>query len=159
MKKILLSFAVLCAVSAQAQVFVGGTGRLGYLEDTFVFSAVPEVGYEFNERWAVGGALGFSLAADGDTTTFGVAEPFIRFTPWRNERVAFDIKACGEFMFKDFLAESEIGLRPSVRFFLNGHFDVSADFGILGASYNGLEWKPAFLVTGPNVSLGVAYTF
>lgn len=159
MKKILITFAGLCAVSAQAQVFVGGTGRLGYLDDYFVFSVVPEVGYEFSERWAAGGALGFTLAANGGSTTFGVAEPFVRFTPWRNERVAFDIKARGEFLFKDYLAESQIGLSPSVRFFINDHFDISADFGILGASYDGDAWAPAFLVTGSNVSLGVAYTF
>lgn len=159
MKKFFLTFAALCAMSAQAQLFVGGTGRFGYADNTFVLSALPEAGYEFNEYWAVGGSLGFSMAAHDGVYTYGVVEPFVRFTPWHNERIALDIKGGAEFTFSDYLAGCELGFRPSMRFFVNDHFDVFADLGLIGVSYDGEDWSPAFLVTGCNVHLGVSYKF
>lgn len=60
MKKVLVSLAMACATTAQAQVFLGGTGRIGYTNDVFVLGIVPEVGYEINEKWAVGAGLGMT---------------------------------------------------------------------------------------------------
>lgn len=160
MKKVLVSLAMACATTAQAQVFLGGTGRIGYTNDVFVLGMVPEVGYEINEKWAVGVGLGMNMAAaEGDSEVLGVAEPFVRFTPWQNKHVAFDIKAMAEMEFQNCLYGAEIGLRPSVRFFLNKHLDATVDFGIVGASYNGYDWSPAMLFTGMNTQFGIAYKF
>lgn len=151
---------VLCAMGAQAQLFVGGTGRIGYANDAFVFGAVPEVGYEFNEKWAAGAALGINLdAGNGSSAVRGVAEPFVRFTPWQNKRMAFDVKAIAELEFQSELWGAEIGLRPSVRFFINDHLDATVDFGLIGASYNGWDWSGAFLVNAMRTQLGIAYKF
>lgn len=152
---------MVCATASQAQVFVGGTGRIGYADDIFLFAVVPEVGYEFNEKWAVGAGLGLNMGKDGSNTVFqGAAEPFVRFTPWQNKHVAFDVKAMAELGFQDYLVGAEIGLRPSVRFFLNQHLDVTVDFGIIGASTDGDVWSPAVLFTGMNVpQVGIAYKF
>lgn len=160
MKKVLTLILTLCALSMQAQVFVGGTGKLGYANDLFQFSVLPEVGYEINERWAVGAGLGMAmLSGSGSTEVAGIAEPYVRFTAWQCQRVAFDVKALAEMEFQKEMLFTEIGLRPSLRFFINDHFDVSADFGILGARYDGMDWTPAFLVNGMSGSLGVAYKF
>lgn len=160
MKKILVLLVALCAMSAQAQVFLGGTGRIGYANEMFTLGIVPEVGYEINEKWAVGAALGMSMvAADGDSEVLGVAEPFVRFTPWQNKRLAFDIKAMGEMYFQNVLWEAEVGLRPSLRFFINDHLDATVDFGLIGASCNGDSWRGAFLVNAMSTQLGIAYKF
>lgn len=160
MKKILVLFVVLCAMSAQAQVFLGGTGRIGYANETFALGVVPEIGYEINDKWAVGAALGMSLvAAGGECEVAGVAEPFVRFTPWQNKRIAFDIKAMGEMVFQSEMIGAEVGLRPSLRFFINKHLDATVDFGLIGATYSDYEWRAAFLVNAMSTQLGIAYKF
>lgn len=160
MKKILTLLFVLCAMTAKAQVFVGGTSAIGYANENFHLGLIPEIGYEFSEKWAAGAGLGFTLVAgDGNTTAVGNVEPFVRYTPWQSDRLAFDIKAVGDMEFHDGLCASDLGLRPSFRFFLNKNWDFNADFGLFGARYNGNEWKPAFIFTGTSVKLGVAYKF
>lgn len=160
MKKIIVLLMCMCGMAAQAQVFVGGTGRVGYANEMFTLGVLPEVGYEISERWAVGASLGMSMAAaNGESEVLGVAEPFVRFTPWRNERVAFDVKALGEMVFQREMLEAEVGLRPSLRFFVNEHLDFTVDFGLLGATYGADTWRAAFLVNAMRAQLGVAYTF
>lgn len=68
MKKIVLSVIVaLIAITANAQVYVGGTFGVGSdkveTEGTEVknttFKILPEVGYELNEDWSVGTVVGY----------------------------------------------------------------------------------------------------
>ena len=65
MKKIFLVLLLAAGFStnAAAQFFVGGTGGVGYLNDAFRMAVKPMAGYEFDDRWAVGTTLGFSLVA------------------------------------------------------------------------------------------------
>ena len=63
MKKIvILLFVAMVALSAKAQVYVGGTVSLWHNDDVdaTTFTLNPEVGYNLNEKWAVGGILTFS---------------------------------------------------------------------------------------------------
>lgn len=160
MKKVLTLLFVLCAMSAKAQVFVGGTGAIGYERETFQLGLIPEIGYEFNEKWAAGAGLGFTLLAnDGNSTVIGNIEPFVRYTVWQSDRLAFDVKGLADMEFNHGLCGADLGLRPSFRFFLNKNWDFNADFGLFGARYDGNDWKPAFFVTGLSVKLGVAYKF
>ena len=89
MKKIVLSIIVaLIAITANAQVYVGGTFGVGSdkveTEGTEVknttFKILPEVGYELNEDWSVGTVVGYEYNKSGDvyddpTDTAG-KEPF-----------------------------------------------------------------------------------
>lgn len=160
MRRILTILLVLCAITAKAQVFVGGTGAIGYANDRFQLGLIPEVGYEFSEKWAAGVGIGFNmLAGDGDVTAVGNIEPFARYTVWQSERLAFDVKALADMNFNEGLCGADLGLRPSFRFFLNKKWAFNADFGLFGARYNGNDWQPAFFVTGLSVKLGVAYKF
>lgn len=68
MKKIVLSVIVaLIAITANAQVYVGGTFGVGSdkveTEGTEVrnttFKILPEVGYELSEDWSVGTVVGY----------------------------------------------------------------------------------------------------
>ena len=78
MKKIVLSVIVaLIAITANAQVYVGGTFGVGSdkveTEGTEVrnttFKILPEVGYELSEDWSVGTVVGYEYNKSGDVKT------------------------------------------------------------------------------------------
>ncbi len=160
MKKIFVILFALCAVSAQAQLFVGGSGKIGYSNDTFSVGLLPEVGYEINDRWAVGVGLGLeTITCDGDSEVFGLANPFVRFTAWQNDRIALDVKGISMMEFQREFFAANIGVRPSVRFKVNDHLHFYTDFGLIGATDNNGDWDGAFLFNAMNANLGISYKF
>ena len=99
MKKIVLSIIVaLIAITANAQVYVGGTFGVGSdkveTEGTEVknttFKILPEVGYELNEDWSVGTVVGYEYNKSGDvkTNTFTIA-PYARYFFLNSDVVRF----------------------------------------------------------------------
>ena len=97
MKKffVLLAAVASLSLSVKAQnrgsFFVGGTAGIGY-SDYFEFALEPIFGYEIKDWIAVGTGLGMNVVAGGGAAILGVAEPFIRFTPWHNDLVYLDLK-------------------------------------------------------------------
>jgi opacity protein-like surface antigen len=89
MKKILMTLAaVAVATTMNAQVYLGGT--LGFTQDhasnskvsTNMFTVSPEIGYNLNEKFAVGAALGYTYegttgAAHKNTWKIN---PYLRYT-------------------------------------------------------------------------------
>lgn len=100
------------------------------------------------------------LADDGyDTYVAGIVDPFVRFCAWHNERIFIDLKATAGFGFTDELILCQVGIRPSLRFRINEHWDMSADLGLFGAQYTySVGWRPAFGITS-SAGLWVAYRF
>lgn len=82
-------FAVVSVV-ANAQMYVGGTLGIGvehvsgdydYSTTVTTFTVAPEVGYNFNKTWALGGTVGvqyLDLSGEG-VTTFSIL-PYVRAT-------------------------------------------------------------------------------
>ncbi len=60
MKKIMLSLAMaLVSVCASAQVYIGGTAgissnKIGDGDSKTAYTLMPEIGYEFNNKWEAG---------------------------------------------------------------------------------------------------------
>ena len=96
MKKLLMTLvaSVAIAVSANAQVFVGGSVGFGSVkvagnDSEVTYKIVPEVGYNFNKNWAIGLKIGYqkgacnlvdeNIAQDVNTKVFTVA-PYGRYT-------------------------------------------------------------------------------
>lgn len=163
MRKFLFAIMLcFCAITLNAQKtwFVGGQAGIGYV-DSFNFAIEPQVGYEFTDRWAVGTGLGFNLvSSSGYNSIIGVFEPFVRFCAWHNEIVFIDLKATAGLGFDNQLELCQIGIRPSLRFRLNEHWDMSADLGLFGTQYTYYGgWTPAFGVSATSASLWVAYRF
>lgn len=96
MKKLLVVLALVSAwVGVQAQVYLGGTIGLdvvnvhGY-EDDFgegssstqtSFGFAPEVGYNFNDSWAIGAQIGFGISStDGISLNTYKIMPYVRNT-------------------------------------------------------------------------------
>ena len=75
MKKYLLA-ATLCATSfiANAEVFIGGLAGFAYSNEIFTMSFAPCIGYEFNDKFAIGSYGGVSVY-EGDA--YGLINPFL----------------------------------------------------------------------------------
>ncbi|MBQ8050305.1 MAG: outer membrane beta-barrel protein [Bacteroidaceae bacterium] len=155
MKKLMMILALVCSVNASAQWFVGGGTNFGYIKDNFQFSFHPQAGYEFNDRWAVGFGLGFTLVND----IYGYAEPYVRFNCWNNDKLFVDVKARAEFIFGHGAEGAQVGLSPSLRYKINDHWQVYGDAGLFGAEKVGGDWAPAFGVGSIGISTGVIYKF
>ena len=135
MKKIVLSlvimFAVIAANAQESKWFATGSFRLWHDNEAAetLFSVIPEVGYNFNEKWAVGLEVGYSHEGSYDELIFS---PFARFTYYRNNLVSLfvdgNIGYCGDFDINGV----EIGLKPGIALNLNKHFSLQAKFGFLG---------------------------
>lgn len=165
MKKLilLLTTMVAFATTGKAQergtFFVGGTAGIGY-SDYFEFNLEPVFGYEIKDWVAVGTGIGMTVAAaDVASTVIGIAEPFVRFTPWHNDLVYIDLKTTASLGFTNELLLAQIGVRPGIRFRVTPHCDVAADLGLFGAQYNYGDWRPVFGINGTSVGLWVAYRF
>lgn len=149
MKKIVLSVIVaLIAITANAQVYVGGTFGVGSdkveTEGTEVknttFKILPEVGYELNEDWSVGTVVGYEYNKSGDvkTNTFTIA-PYARYFFLNSDVVR--LFADGGFGFStsktkgnDALNSWNIGIKPGIAIKLSDHFCLVAKYGFLGYS-------------------------
>ena len=91
MKKIMLSLAMaLVSVCASAQVYIGGTAgissnKIGDGDSKTAYTLMPEIGYEFNNKWEAGLEIGIKkgdvceLREVREATTFIVA-PYVRYT-------------------------------------------------------------------------------
>lgn len=156
MRKLLLA-SVLCVTSfvTKAEVFIGGLAGVAYSDETFSMTFEPYIGYEVNEKFAIGIGGGFSKY---DEDTYGVLNPYLRFTPCQNDRVAFDLKLQSQMQFYDGETYALIGVSPCIRAKLSDHWQLSSDFGILGVEcYEGCT--PAFALKNVNVNVAILYRF
>lgn len=156
MRKLLLA-SVFCVTSlvTNAEVFIGGLAGVAYSNETFSMTFEPNIGYEFNDKFAIGIGGGFSMY---DEDTYGVLNPYLRFTPCQNDRVAFDLKLQSEMQFLDGDSYALIGVSPSIRAKLSDHWQLSSDFGIFGVEcYE--DCTPAFALKNVNVNVVILYRF
>ncbi len=170
MKKIVvLLFVVMAALSAKAQVYVGGSISFWHDDDKFettTFSVSPEVGYNFNEKWAVGGTIGFGYDKTDDvkTTVFAIA-PYARFSYYENKIVRLFIDggfgiASSKMGDEDAVTGFEIGLKPGLAIKLNEKFSLVAKCGFLGyrEDYFGNNGT-GLALTSEDLSFGFHYEF
>ena len=149
MKKIVLSVIVaLIAITANAQVYVGGTFGVGSdkveTEGTEVrnttFKILPEVGYELSEDWSVGTVVGYEYNKSGDvkTNTFTIV-PYARYFFLSSNVVR--LFADGGFGFStsktkgnDALNSKNKSIKPGIAIKLYEQFCLVAKYGFLGYS-------------------------
>jgi len=149
------------ASNAQGNWFFGGSASLGF-RGYFIASGEAWVGYEFNDRVAIGSGLGAVICAgrDGFFEVTGIAEPFIRACVWHNETIFLDLYALGGFEFTDELKLCQVGVRPSLRFRVSENVDMAVDLVVLGAQYSPqLGWSPSFSFSSLNGGFRLAYHF
>lgn len=149
MKKVLLMVVVMFAsMAASAQVYVGGSIGFGSVkpvgggDSETTYKIVPEIGYNINEQFAIGVALGYRKGTctlgkseyGGDVTTevFGI-NPYARYAPieWEPVKVFFDGGISFESL-KDIGTNFAVGIRPGVAVTLSEQISFVAHFGFLG---------------------------
>ena len=148
MKKILMTLvAAAMAVSVNAQIYVGGSVGVGSVkfgsddaETTYKF--MPEIGYNINQDWAIGVALGYPKGAcvlgQGNYTQDTSTEllqfsPYARYTAVRTNLInVFVDGGIGFGSYKDMGTQFQIGLRPGVAVNLNDKISFVAHVGFVG---------------------------
>lgn len=177
--------ALLIAVCASAQVYVGGNFGIASVDneggenDETIFSFLPEIGYKFNSDWALGANFGWSKADlsnfngsfnyDGRNLTAQTFEinPYVRYTFVHGKLL--NVFCDGSFGYKHFNGEGDqysVGLKPGVELKLD-RFSLVARVGFLGwQQYKAKDERGGnktsvwgLDVDGNNISLGVLYNF
>lgn len=162
--------------SKKSALFIGGTAAIGYT-GLFNIALEPIIGYEFNDRIAIGTGAGMVAAIYAQNSyslklprrakssssynyVMGIVEPFVRVCAWHNDVVFIDFKATAGIGFTDKLELCQVGVRPSLRVRLTEHCEMAADIGLFGAQYTSDQgWTPAIGISATSVGLWFAYRF
>lgn len=182
MKKIFMSLvAVALAVSASAQVYVGGAVGFGSSkyqggDNETTYQITPEIGYKINSDWAIGitGGCGktnadlVGLEPFGNSTiSYSFVSPYVRYTIAQAGPVAFYGDFCLGYSHYNHVGDVySVGVRPVIAFNMNKHFTVLSKIGFLG--YNNYNYKQdgisnsdefGFYLSGNKIELGLNYNF
>ncbi len=170
MKKVILSFLVaFVAIAANAQnLYVGGSLSILHDDksDVTQFGIAPEIGYNFNEKWAIGGEISYVHMKNDDLkgNAFSIA-PYVRFSFYENDLIRLFIDGqVGFSTSKVDGADSEngfgIGFKPGIAFRLSDNFSAIAKYGFLGyrdeycgSSVSGLD------LSSKDLNIGFIYEF
>ncbi len=184
MKKIMMTLAAVCvAATMNAQAYLGGsvgfqtTSQDGNSE-TF-FTILPEIGYNLNENWAVGIAVGYgqsktTLKEDGVSVSAKVkafkVSPYARYTFVKFDKVNLFLDGGVEYERTNFAGTKTnafgVGIKPGIAVNLNDKLSFVAHAGFLGYQYEKVDVDGAKAantfgasVDGNNLSFGVYYNF
>jgi len=191
MKKFFISLAatIFMTVAANAQVYVGGT--VGFStsggensDDETSFSILPEIGYNINDKFAVGAIIGYekgsaSLLNIDSNSSVEVFEfsPYARYTFMRSKYVNLFVDmgvdiVSGSIEYPDLYYQNEyditaysIGVKPGIAVNLNEHFSLVGKIGYLGYTElnpegdNNNYHSFGLNLNGNNITFGVYYTF
>ena len=135
--------AVAMATTMNAQWYVGGTVGYNYTKDkntdvksnTFVIT--PELGYNLNEKWAVGMKIGYAYnkVDDAKSNEF-VVNPYARYTFVKLDKVNFFVDGGFEYNYVKVEDDSAngfgISFKPGVAVNLNEKVSFVAHVGNFG---------------------------
>lgn len=190
MKKIfamaLLAVATI-AGSASAKGWYAG-GNVGYLHEgsstsnhmTNSVSILPEVGYNFNNQWALGGTAGYNFVHDCDThqsLNLFTINPYVRYSYFRTKNNLVQLFVDGGagvgLGWTDYQHGSSktavtwnVGFRPGVAINVTKNFSVVAHIGFAGyegvnnhARVAGKHSKGGLSFDTNDLNLGFYYNF
>lgn len=168
-KYFLMAIMAVAAVTASAQVYVGGS--LGFSsvkpdggKSQTAFNINPEVGYSLSDNLAVGAVLGFDYAKDA-YTAFEVS-PYVRYKAiqWDKVNIFLD-GAVGITSYKPDGGSSatawNVGIKPGIEFKATDKISLVAHMGFLGYEDNHkVDGTKSFGVNLHNdITFGVYYNF
>ena len=183
MKKIFaVALVAMMTLTVNAQVYVGG--GVGLLTSSYdgnsetYFSILPEIGYNINEDWAVGIAVGYGEAKSKvnvagvkvteKVKTFQIA-PYARYTFAKFDKVNLFVDGTVGYSHVDYAGAKTnsfaLGLKPGVAVNLNDKLSFVAHVGFLGYQNDKVKGDDKSTNTfglnldGSNLSFGVYYNF
>ena len=175
-KGLLLVVVMLATIAVKAQdIYVGGSLNVwrNSTGNTTSFKVAPEVGYNFNERWALGAELayGHEYANKVSVNSFDFA-PYIRFSYYKSGIVRLFLDGTASIGFDkvkdgDTSKRGQVGLRPGIAVKLNDHFSFIAKYGFLGyrrnmdydEDYAPIKHSFGLNLTSEDLSIGFHYAF
>lgn len=180
MKKIFaLAAMVVMSLSAFAQNWYAG-GEISWwrnaTENQTDFSIVPEIGYNINEKWAVGTDIGYAYKYDNNVkTNLFVFDPYARFTYAKAGIVSFFCDGTvgiglGKSKVGDYKSDTattyQIGFRPGIAVNVSKNVSLVAHIGFLGyrgandaAKDAGYSDCGGIRLSGNDLSFGFYYNF
>lgn len=172
MKKIfLMAFMAICAVSANAQLWVGG--NLGYDYDSnfggekvHALSISPEVGYNLSDKWAIACDLDYvfgKVVDDFKIHTFTV-NPYVRYTFAKSGIASFFVDGGIEGGFQkvedlDATGIFGIGVQPGLALQVSKKVCLVTKLGYLGYRHTEDRDQFGFGVNNETISFGAYYAF
>lgn len=137
MKKVILSLVIaVIALSANAQIYLGGSFGITHDGESKLtnFIIAPEVGYNFNEKWAIATEIGFShYNLDETSSNIFFIAPYARYSFF--EKNIFRLFIDGGLGFSTATGEVngfQIGFKPGIAIKASEHFSFVAKYGFLG---------------------------
>ena len=136
-KGLLLVVVMLATIAVKAQdIYVGGSLNVwrNSTGNTTSFKIAPEIGYNFNETWALGAELDYSHNYDGGVTKNSVfVAPYIRWSYCETGAVRLFLDGTAAVGFVkvkdgDTSKAGQVGLRPGIAVKLNDHFSFIAKY-------------------------------
>lgn len=178
-KGLLLVVVMLATIAVKAQdIYVGGSLNVwrNSTGNTTSFKVAPEIGYNFNETWAIGAELNYSNShnqlSNDQLTTYRVTKnsvsvaPYIRWSYYQNDAVRLFLDGTAAIGFNkvkdgDTSKAGQVGLRPGIAVKLNDNFSFIAKYGFLGYRRNVSTAGDSFglALTSEDLSIGFHYTF
>lgn len=145
MKKLMMIAAMMvAAISASAQVYVGGSVGFSTTsydgESTTSWSVLPEIGYTLDDSWAVGTVIGYGESGDDDdkVKTFEIS-PYVRYTAAKFSKVNVFLDGGVSYVNVDNAGAKaygfEVGIKPGVAVNLDEKLSFVAHVGFLGYDY------------------------
>ena len=138
--------AVFAAMNMNAQFYVGGSvgfgsAKLGGGDSESTYKIVPEVGYNLNDQWAIGVALGYQKGScnfgnldfnPGKVEVFAVS-PYARYTFMESDMVNVFVDGGLTFAsYKDAGSAFQAGLRPGIALKASDAISLVAHVGFVG---------------------------
>ena len=169
-KGLLLIVVMVAAIAVKAQdIYVGGSLNVwrNSTGNTTSFNVAPEIGYNFNETWALGAELNYSHEFVKHVTANSVTvAAYIRWSYYQNDAVRLFLDGTAAIGFVkikdgDTTKAGQIGLRPGIAVKLNDHFSFIAKYGFLGYRKNVNTSGDSFglMLTSEDLSIGFHYNF
>ena len=176
MKKIFMTLAAVCvAATMNAQGYIGGgIGLQSTSHDgntTTAIKLMPEIGYNLNDSWALGIALGYSeVKNDDDKDKIFTVNPYARYTFAKFDKVNLFVDGGLDYTHSDYAGAKanafSVGLKPGVAVNLNDKLSFVAHAGFLGWSTSKEDHDGAkayntfgFDLDGSDLSFGFYYNF
>jgi len=174
----MMAVMAVAAISANAQVYVGGNVNFSIADvkvgdadskSTTSFSINPEIGYNINETWAAGVAVGFGTNKSGDAKAVNTVSvsPYVRYKFAQSGPVgvftdaffAYENSSCDGNSTNGWAA----GLRPGLSVKVSDKVSLTATTALFQYSQSGKDpfkvKTTAFQIAPQNVALGVYYNF
>lgn len=187
-----MAILAIASLSTSAEgLYLGGS--LGYWHDsndnnvgatTNSLTILPEIGYNFSEKWAVGGVVGYEythICNYGTSVNLFQFNPYARFTYFRTSNNLLSLfldgtvgvgagwasyDGYGDYDDSDTACVWQVGIKPGIALNITDHFSLVAHVGLLGyqgtndaAKAAGYSNQGGLLLNGNNLTFGFYYNF